>query len=633
MNDSRKHPISDVSVDLEHVAPETGEQDDEVIGRAFRWSAAVILGLLIVAGGIAWWQMQESPPDLNQESIIDFPKVRKRPTVEIPSVKFSDVTREAGIHYVHESGASGEKLLPETMGGGCAFFDFDNDGDQDILFVNSRHWPWDSRSEKQAAGLALYQNDGSGQFQDVTAVSGLDDVFYGMGVAAGDFDNDGRVDLFITTVGPNRLYRNLGGKFADVTEAARISGNETEWSTSCGWFDYDNDSDLDLFVCNYVRWSKEFDLSQNFNLVGGGRAYGQPQKFAGTFPYLYRNDGEGKFTDVSADAGLQIKNQSGLPVAKSLGLTFADFDNDGWIDVVVANDTVQNFLFRNKGDGTFAEIGHRSGTAFDENGNATGAMGVAAARFRNDQTIGIAIGNFTNEPTALYVSQDGQLFTDESVSNGLGPATRLELTFGLFFFDCDLDGRLDLFAANGHLEEEINKVMSSQHYEQPPQLFWNCGPQHATEFVPVPAEKCGEDLTRRMVGRGAAFADIDDDGDLDILITATGRTPRLLRNDQRSGHHWLRVKLIGSRSNRDAIGTWIEVHLDDKVLQQQVMPTCSYLSQSELLVTFGLGSEEKVNLVRIRWPDGSTQELVESEVKVDRILRIEQHTDGHGTLE
>ena len=345
MNDSRKHPIFDVPVDSEHIAPETGEQDDEVIGRAFRWSAAVILGLLIVAGGIAWWQMQESPAESIRITDIDIPEVRKRPTVEIPTVKFSDVTREAGIHYVHESGASGEKLLPETMGGGCAFFDFDNDGDQDILFVNSRRWPWDSRGEKQAAGLALYQNDGSGRFQDVTAGSGLDDVFYGMGVAAGDFDNDGRVDLFITAVGPNRLYRNLGGKFADATEAAGIPGDENEWSTSCGWFDYDNDGDLDLFVCNYVRWSKEFDLSQNFNLVGGGRAYGQPQKFAGTFPYLYRNDGEGKFTDVSADAGLRIKNQSGLPVAKSLGLTFADFDNDGWIDVAVANDTVQNFLF------------------------------------------------------------------------------------------------------------------------------------------------------------------------------------------------------------------------------------------------------------------------------------------------
>lgn len=628
MNDSRKPPISDVPVDSEHVAPETGEQDDEVIGRAFRWSASVILGLLIVAGGIVWWQRQASPPDPIRITDIDSPEVRKRPTVEIPTVKFSDVTQEAGIHFVHENGASGEKLLPETMGGGCAFFDFDNDGDQDILFVNSRRWPWDSRSGKQAAGLALYQNDGSGRFQDVTAGSGLDDVFYGMGVAVGDYDNDGRVDLFVTAVGPNRLYRNLGGRFADVTEAAGIPGGENEWSTSCGWFDYDNDGDLDLFVCNYVRWSKEFDLSQSFSLVGVGRAYGRPQKFAGTFPYLYRNDGEGKFTDVSADAGLRIKNQSGLPVAKSLGLTFADFDNDGRIDVVVANDTVQNFLFRNNGDGTFAEIGHRSGTAFDENGNAQGGMGAAAARFRNDQTIGIAVGNFTSEQTALYVSQDGQLFTDEAVSNGLGPATRLELTFGLFFFDCDLDGRLDLFTANGHLEEEINKVMSSQHYEQPPQLFWNCGPQHATEFVPVPAEKCGEDLKRRMVGRGAAFADIDGDGDLDILITATGRAPRLLRNDQRSGHHWLRFKLIGSRSNRDAIGAWIEVHLDDKVMQQQVMPTCSYLSQSELPVTFGLGIAEKVNLVRIRWPDGSTQELVESEVEVDRMRRIEQHAGG-----
>ncbi|MBW3542029.1 MAG: CRTAC1 family protein, partial [Planctomycetes bacterium] len=352
---------------------------------------------------------------------------------------------------------------------------------------------------------------------------------------------------------------------------------------------------------------------QNFTLVGGGRAYGRPQDFLGTFPYLYRNDGEGRFTDVSAEAGVQVVDEdTGSPVAKSLGVTFDDFDRDGRLDIAVANDTVRNFLFKNLGNCRFEEIGRLANVAFDPAGNARGAMGIDAARFRNSDSVGIAIGNFANEMTALYVASEpeaGLLFKDEAVSNGLGPVTRQELTFGLFFFDADLDGRLDLLASNGHLEEDINKVQPSQHYEQPPQLLWNAGAEHRTEFVPVPPENCGRDFVRPLVGRGATYADIDGDGDLDVLIVAGGGPPRLLRNDQSLGRHWLRVKLVGRKGAAEAIGAEVEVHAGGKVFAQRVMPTCSYLSQVELPLTFGLGEQSQVDRLRVHWPDGSVTEI------------------------
>ncbi|MCH7988176.1 MAG: CRTAC1 family protein [Planctomycetes bacterium] len=588
----------------------------------------VLIAGVVLGGYVLWSTMNVPEPETVTEVPAPPPEIREIPPVEIPDVRFTDVTQEAGIIFVHENGANGEKLLPETMGGGCAFFDYDNDGDPDILFVNSKRWPWDMRPASKPATLALYQNDGSGRFKDVTTGSGLDVSVYGQGAAVGDYDNDGNVDVFLSAVGSNRLFRNLGnGKFVDVTKAAGIAGSETAWSTSCGWFDFDNDGDLDLFVCNYIVWRKDYDLAQNFQLTGGGRAYGRPQDFQGTYPYLYRNDGNGKFTDVSKFAGVQVQNNdTGEPLAKSLGVTFDDFNRDGWLDIVVANDTVQNLLFLNQKNGTFLEIGAGSGVAFDSRGQARGAMGIDSSRFRNNQEIGIAIGNFSNEMTSLYVARDGMSFTDEAVSNGLGPVTRQELTFGLFFFDCDLDGRLDLFASNGHLEEDINIVQRSQHYAQPPQLLWNCGPEYETEFLPVPAEKCGKDFVKRIVGRGAAYADIDGDGDLDLLIASVGRAPRLLRNDQQLAHHWLRFKLTGSKSNADAIGSIVEVTLNDgTILTQQVMPTRSYLSQVELPVTFGLGTDTEVKSIRITWPSSKTMEL--SDLPIDQLHHIDEESE------
>jgi len=530
---------------------------------------------------------------------------------EIPTVQFTDTTTAAGIKFVHDNGAYGDKLLPETMGGGVAFFDYDNDGHQDLLFINSTYWPGHAPKGKQPTTMALYRNDGRGRFMDTTAGSGLDVGFYGMGVAVGDYDNDGLPDVFITAVGGNHLFHNEGkGKFQMVTATAGVGASTNDWSTSAAWIDYDNDGKLDLFVCNYVRWSPEIDRAANFELPNIGRAYGPPRNFSGTFPQLYHNDGNGRFTDVSAAAGIQVKNPAtGLPMAKSLAVAPIDVDNDGWMDLVVANDTVQNFLFRNQHDGTFKEIGARSGIAFDAYGLTRGAMGIDSARFRNDDALGIAIGNYANEMNALYVASRGSLvFADEAIKEGVGPASQKLLKFGLFFFDYDLDSRLDVLTANGHLEPEIKRVHPNQDYRQPAQLFWNRGDK-GLGFLPVPPEKCGRDLLQPIVGRGSAFADIDGDGDLDIVLTQIAGPPLLLRNDQKLGHHWIRLKLVGTKSNSDAIGAWIKVRVRGQTLSRQVMPTRSYLSQSELPVTIGLGGADKVDSVEITWPGGATQKL------------------------
>jgi hypothetical protein len=530
---------------------------------------------------------------------------------DAPLAKFTDITAQSGITFVHENGAYGDKLLPETMSAGVAFFDFNNDSRQDVLLINSCFWPGHAPDGKRSPIMALYRNEGNGRFTDVTAGSGLDISCYGMGVAVGDYDNDGLVDLFITAVGPNYLFRNEGnGKFKDVTAEAGVGGAPDSWSSSTGFIDYDNDGRLDLFVCNYIRWSAELDLAAPYEMPNIGRAYGPPRNFGGVYSYLYHNEGGGHFSDVSAKAGIQINDPAtGKPMAKSLALSPVDADNDGWMDLVVANDTVPNFLFHNMHNGTFKEIGARSGIAYDAYGLVRGAMGIDSARFRNDDALGIAIGNYANEMNALYVAQrDSLLFADEATKEGMGPASQKMLKFGLFFFDYDLDSRLDVLTANGHLEPEIHRVQANQQYRQPAQLFWNRGDLKGG-FVLVPPEKCGTDLLKPVVGRGTAYADIDGDGDLDVIIAQIAGPPLLLRNDQKVGNRWIRIKLIGTRSNRDAIGAWIRVRVGGRTLSRQVMPTRSYLSQSELPVTIGLGRATSIESVEIVWPGGKTQKV------------------------
>ena len=569
---------------------------------------------------------------LRHETTLNAPDLPAKAVAEIPDATFTDITTSSGISFKHFNGATGEKLLPETMGGGVAFLDYDADGAPDLLFINGASWPWQTNPPARTPTMALFHNDGKGGFTEATAGSGLDVSFQGMGVAVGDYDNDGLPDVFITGVGTRRLFHNAGGgKFTDVTIQAGVGGTTNDWSTSAAWFDFDNDGDLDLFVCHYVRWSRaidfEVDYRLTYQLTDSRRAYGPPMNFAGTFPALYRNDGGGKFTDVSATSGVQIKNPAtGRPVAKSLAVAPVDVDNDGWMDLVVANDTVQNFLLRNRRDGTFEEIGSRSGIAFDAYGVARGAMGIDAARFRNDEALGIAIGNFANEMNAFYVSQPDTLrFTDDAIAEGVGPASRLLLKFGLFFFDYDLDGRLDVLTANGHLEEDINKIQASQHYRQPAQLFWNRGAARGVSFVPVPAEKCGPDLFQPIVGRGSAYADIDGDGDLDVVLTQIGGPPLLLRNDQTLRHHWLRLKLTGNperHHSRDAIGACVKIRLANQTLSRVVMPTKSYLSQSELPVTIGLGAATRLDEVTVLWPGGASQKV--PNLKLDALNEIRE---------
>lgn len=600
------------------------QTDDAAIGRGVRNSLIALVTLGLLGGGAYLALRPQKTADQVKVTQVSAPEAASTNALaQVPTARFTDVTAAAGILFQHQTGAYGDKLLPETMGSGVAFVDLDGDGAPELLFVNSTHWPGKRPADAPPATAALFRNLGKGTFANATAGSGLDLPLYGMGVATGDYDNDGKTDVFISTVGGGRLFHNEGGlKFRETTATAGVGGSPNNWSTATAFFDFDNDGDLDLFVGNYVRWSPEIDREVGYSLVGVGRAYGPPMNFQGAYPNLYRNDGAGKFTDASATAGVQVKNSStGVPLAKTLGVAPFDYNGDGWMDLMVANDTTQNLLFENQKNGTFKEVGALTGVAFDSYGNTRGAMGVDTARFTADGKAAVGIGNFANEMTAFYVAQgDGSLFTDEAISWGIGPASRLLLKFGFFFFDYDLDGRLDVLTSNGHLEEEITKVQASQSYRQPAQLFWNAGD---AGFIGVTSQQAGADLFKPVVGRGSAFADMDGDGDLDAVITEAGGKPMLLRNDQALGHHFVRLKLVGTTSNHDAIGAWVKLTANGKSQWRQVMPAKSYLSASELAVTFGLGQTATVDAVEVTWPSGKRQSV--SPITTDRLITVQEN--------
>ena len=543
--------------------------------------------LLAVAAGCGGTAGGESPGGAPSAGTTAATGAAADPAVPIV---LTDVTAEAGIRFTHNTGAFGEKYLPETLGAGALWLDADGDGGQDLLLVNSTDWP----GRGDGTPPALYRNDGNGSFSDVTQGSGLHSPIYGIGGAAADFDNDGRVDLYLTALGPNRLYRGNGdGTFVDVTAVAGVG--DPGFSTSALWFDYDRDGHLDLFVANYVEWTPETDLF--CTLDGETKSYCTPESYSGQRATLYRNRGDGTFEDVTAAAGVAA------PSAKALGVVMLDTDADGWMDLFVANDTQPNQLYRNRGDGTFEDIAVTAAVAFSETGVARAGMGADAADYDDSGLPGLVIGNFSNEMLALYHNEGNGLFIDEAPRSPLGRATLLTLTFGCFFFDADLDGRLDIFAANGHVADDVGRVQARVSHAQRPQLFRNLG---GGRFEEVTGGGAG--LQAPLVGRGAAYADMDGDGDLDVAITANGGAPRLLRNDTAAGSV-LRVRLVGTATNRDGIGARVEVTAGGRTRWRRVRTGSSYASQSELPVTFGLGDGDGVESVRVIWPGGRVDEI------------------------
>jgi hypothetical protein len=509
-----------------------------------------------------------------------------------PGFRFVDVTGAAGIHFAHNSGAYGGKLLPETLGSGCAFLDYDADGWQDILLVNSMDWPG---HKHQRTTLKLYHNNRNGTFTDVTKAAGLDVEMYGMGVAVADYNNDGFSDIFITCVGQSRLFRNTGnGTFVDVTKAAGLLGKQG-LSTSALWFDYDRDGYLDLFVCNYVRWSAEHDVF--CSLDGKNKSYCTPEAYRGDTCWLYRNRGNGTFEDVTASSGVFDSS------SKSLGVAMMDYDQDGWPDLLVANDTQPNKLYRNLHNGKFKDIAVEAGLAFSTEGKARAGMGVDVADFDNSGKPGIVITNFDNEMVGLY-RFSGKGYDDVAMQTGLGAASRNTLGFGCVFFDVDLDGLQDIAIANGHIDETVRNIRGNVGYAQPAQLFHNLG---GGQFRDV-ADEVGGGFDRPKVGRGLAVGDFDRDGALDVLLTTNNGAAFLYRNDVQNGNRSIRFKLVGTQSNRDGIGAVLKVFAGGQQQTRMVRSGSSYLSQSELPVTFGVGRQTEIERAVVEWPSGRNEE-------------------------
>ena len=508
--------------------------------------------------------------------------------------RLDDVTGAAGLDFHHNNGAYGDKFLPETMGPGCAFLDYDNDGWLDILFINGADWPGHKR---QRTTMQLYRNNRNGTFTDVTQRAGLAVEMYGLGVTVADYDNDGFPDIYVTAVGQNRLFKNTGrGAFIDVTDHAGLGGRSA-FSTSALWFDFDRDGLLDLFVCNYVRWSPEHDVFCSVD--GKKKSYCTPEAYHGSTCWLFRNRGNGTFEDVTAKSGIFDAG------SKALGVAMLDSNRDGWPDLFVANDTQPNKLYRNRHNGTFEDVAVLAGVAFSEDGRARAGMGVDAGDFDNSGTTGIAVTNFDDEMIALYRSGRDGTYTDIAMKAGIGQASRSRLGFGCAFVDINLDGHLDLLAVNGHIDESVRNIAGNHGYAQPPHLFLNNG-QGGFRDV---ASAAGGQFAAPKVGRGLAYGDFNRDGAPDILMTTNHGLAFLYRNQVTGGNRSIRFHLRGTKSNRDGIGSIVRLTTSDGTQSRMVRTGSSYLSQSELTVTFGIAKQEKAGRVVIEWASGASQEF------------------------
>lgn len=524
------------------------------------------------------------------------------------AVRYVDVTEAAGLRFTHNTGAFGQKWLPETIGAGVVVLDANNDRRPDVLLVNGRSFPG---KPGEATTQKLFLNTGGLKFEDATDRSGLALSAYCLGGAAADLDNDGDDDVYLSCLGQDLLLENDGGRFTDVSRQAGLTA-DYELGASVVLFDADNDGLLDIYATRYVKWTPETDAFCSVD--GKAKAYCIPQTYPGISSRFYRNKGGLQFADKTREAGLY---QSG----KSLGVAMLDLEGDGWIDLAVANDTTPNFLFRNKGQGAFEELGLASGMALSEGGAARGGMGIDAADYDRSGRPSLVITYFANEMKGLYRNEGDQFFTDVAPLTQVGTNTLLNVGWGTFFFDYDLDGWLDLLMANGHLDEEWVKVSARVTFAEPQQLFRNQG---GGSFVEVTGTE-GGDLARPLVARGAAFADFDGDADFDLVLTANGGAAHLYENRGPHGH-WLRLGLVGVKSNRNGVGARIEVTVKGAVQTWLVHTGGSYLSQSEIEPTFGLGDATAADKIVIRWPSGAVQTL--TDVKADQRIEVREQADA-----
>jgi hypothetical protein len=517
-------------------------------------------------------------------------------------VAFVDVTDRAGIRFVHDNGGFGRKWMPETTGAGCAFLDYDGDGWQDLLFVNSGRFPVKDPGREASASnsrIALYRNNRDGTFEDVTERAGLRVEHYGQGVCVGDYDNDGFEDVYITCLGPNYLFHNNGdATFREVSQRAQVAGmpvngsRRWKWSSACAWFDYDRDGWLDLFVGNFVEWSPEIDVF--CGTKGGEKDYCAPIAYKPLPNTLYRNNRDGTFTDVSAAI------QLGEYLGKAWGVVSWDYNGDGWPDLAVSNDTEPNFLFVNHEGRYFTEEAAVAGIALSETGHAKAGMGIDVADWNNDGRFALLVGNFSNEKLSLFRDEGSGMMRDVADETGVGETSLPFLTSGLFFFDFNLDGWQDIFAANGHIQELVQQMDARITFRERPLLYRN---QRNGRFAEV-AGDAGEPFRGRYVLRGCASGDYDNDGDPDILVVENNGRARLWRNDGGNRSHWIRFRLVGTRSNRSGIGSQITVRAGGRTQRQWVKSGASFLSQSDLRALFGLGEATGIEEVNVLWPGG-----------------------------